>query len=84
VFGGINSFSSVAHGYRVLVGTTPSTIDWPAIASLTSPSALKEKYLAMYTEFESLDVKTRFVDKLRVLLDLFKLQLLFVSILYQW
>ena len=84
VFAGIESFMTVAHGYSVLSGSTHSTIQWPILPLLTSPGALKVRYLAMYQAFEALDVKAHFEEKLCVALDLFKLQLLFVSVLYNW
>ena len=84
VFAGIGCFAGVSHGYKVLAGATHSAIDSSLLPALTSLGALKEKYLAMYAAFEALDVETQFEDKVCLILDLFKLQLLFVSVLFNW
>jgi len=65
VFAGINCFTGAARGYSVLAGAVGTAIGWPMVGALTSPRALAEKYLAMYQEFEALDVNTQFEDKPR-------------------
>jgi hypothetical protein len=81
VLSGTESFCSLAAGYRVLVGATGSRIEWSAISTLASPLLLKAKYLELYEEFLS---QTSLEGKCQRLLDLFKLQLLYVAVSYDW
>ena len=72
---GVDSFLSVCHAYRVLVGQTRSTLPERVI----SRAALKDEFMAMYNIFA---VETNYEKKCRLLLDLFKLQIVFAGLTY--
>ena len=76
VFSGIDEFNSLTHAYSVLVGTTNSRVEWGLISVLS----LKEQFLSWFREFE---IATKFENKCRLLLDLFKLQIVFAGMLYE-
>jgi hypothetical protein len=69
---GVDFFCTLTRAYRVLVGATESTIKWDAVA----PS-FREKFASMFDEF---DRQTNFENKCRLLLDLFKLQIIFAGV----
>lgn len=71
----IDSFRTVLHTYGVLVGSRQSGIDWNSIGV----RSLKEMFLSLYPEFVA---ETKFENKCRLLLDLFKLQLVFTGAFY--
>jgi hypothetical protein len=71
----IDSFRSVLRTYGVLVGSTQSRIDWSAIGV----RSLKDRFLSLYPEFVA---ETKFESKCRLLLDLFKLQIVFAGAFY--
>jgi hypothetical protein len=75
IISGINSFTSVTHTYKVLVGAVDSRIKW----DLTSLPTFKKQFTSMYQEFLA---EVSFENKCRLLLDLFKLQIAFVGMLY--
>ena len=59
--------------YRILEDTTESTIDWKRFGV---PS-LKEDFMAMFLDF---DKEIYFGRKCRLLLDLYKLQMVFAAV----
>jgi hypothetical protein len=71
----IDSFRIVLRTYGVLVGSTQSRIDWSAVGV----HSLKEMFFSLYPKFEA---ETKFENKCRLLLDLFKLQLVFAGAFY--
>lgn len=75
IFSGINFFSSTTHAYRVLVGSVGSRIDWNDI----SLPLFRDQYVTMFREFET---EANPENKCRVLLDLYKLQIVFAGMLY--
>jgi hypothetical protein len=81
VFGGLDGFFSIGHAYNLLDDATDTQIGWHVASTIGSPLQLRQHYLTMYQEFVS---ETTFVSRCRLVLDLFKLQLIFVSIAYKW
>jgi hypothetical protein len=77
VVAGVDSFYALAHGYRCLVGATSGGVDWDTLARLTSPGGLREYYVALFSQLSAAGTLER---KCRLVLDLFKLQLFFVSV----
>lgn len=75
VFSGIESFCSVSAAYRVLVGATSSRVEWDKVSVIS----LKEQFVSMFHEFT---IETNFEKKCRLLLDLFKLQIVFAGVFY--
>jgi hypothetical protein len=75
IFSGIDSFMFVFGGYQVLVGATGSEIDWDEV----SATSLKQQFARMFDEFAR---ETVFERKCRLLLDLFKLQIVFAGVSY--
>jgi hypothetical protein len=72
IFSGIDSFVSISGLYCILVGATRSKLQWPNF----SAQSLKDQFVAMFHDFEAED---NFVKKCRLLLDLFKLQIVFAG-----
>lgn len=68
----IDSFRIVLRTYGVLVGSTKSRIDWSAVGM----QSLRDRFLSLYREFVA---ETKFENKCRLLLDLFKLQIVFAG-----
>ena len=75
IFSGIDSFCRVNVAYRILVGATKSKIDWGMI----SMQSLKELFNSTFHRF---DLEAHFEKKCRLLLDLFKIQIVFAGMLY--
>jgi len=75
VFSGIDSYCNVTQAYNVLVGAKESQIEWAAV----SISGLKGHFALM---FEAFDKENVFESKCRLLLDLFKLMIVFAGITY--
>jgi hypothetical protein len=75
VFSGINSFTSLCQAYGTTAGQTRSKLP----QRVTSRAALKEEFIAMYLEFAG---ENNFEKRCRLLLDLFKLQIIFVGMTY--
>jgi hypothetical protein len=73
---GIDSFCSLNSTYRILVGATNSRIEWGMIFSRES---FNKQYVSMFKEFIE---ETNFEFKCRLLLDLFKLQIIFAGVSY--
>jgi hypothetical protein len=75
VFSGIDSFTSLCQAYRTTAGQTRCKLPQRVI----SRAALKEEFTVMYREFGG---ETNFEKRCRLLLDLFKLQIIFVGMTY--
>lgn len=76
IFSGLDSFVTVSQIYRALVGSVPSNLSW----NLTSLQSLKDQFNSMYREFLS---ERLFERKCRLLLDMFKLQIVFTGLLFE-
>jgi hypothetical protein len=81
VFSGLNCFLELGSSYHLLDGAGDTQVGWPVGSTIGSPLELRQQYLTMYQEFLS---ETTFVNRCRLVLDLFKLQLIFVAIAYDW
>ena len=75
IMGGTEWYQRLTHTYRILEGSTGSRIDWSRI----SISSLKETFMSMFRDF---DREILFENKCRLLLDLFKLQIVFAAASY--
>lgn len=71
----IESFRTVLHTYGVLVGSTKSRIDWGTVGV----QSIRDLFLSLYPKFVT---ETKFENKCRLLLDLFKLQIVFAGAFY--
>jgi len=71
----IDSFFKVLHSYCILVGATNTTIDWNAI----NLGSIRDTFLTTYEDFLR---EVIFEQKCRLLLDLFKLQIVFAGAFY--
>lgn len=76
IFSGIDSYASLTHHYHVLRGATPSAITGDEKISV---GILKDQFREHFIDFET---ETDFLTKCRLLLDLFKLQIIFAGMLY--
>jgi hypothetical protein len=74
---GIDSFCSLNQTYRILDGAMGSKVDW---SMASSRETFKAQFMRMFNGFVEED---RFENKCRLLLDLFKLQMLFSAMLYE-
>jgi hypothetical protein len=61
--------------YGILVGATRTKLDWSTITAQT----LKDRFLSLYDEFVA---QRNFQKKLRLLLDLYKLQIVYAGMFY--
>ncbi len=75
IFSGIESFCRVNAAYSVLVGATSSKVEW----DVTSMASLNNKFVSMFDDFNR---EENFEYKCRLLLDLFKLQIVFAGVFY--
>jgi hypothetical protein len=75
IFSSVEFFVSVHQAYSVLAGRIDSTVNWDEISGAT----FKEKFNFKFGEFQAEPV---FEKKCRILLDLFKLQLVFAAFYY--
>jgi hypothetical protein len=73
---GVDSFCSLNQSYGILAGATDSKVEWGMISSRES---FKTQFISMFNEFTK---EANFENKCRLLLDLFKLQMVFASISY--
>jgi hypothetical protein len=73
---GVDSFCNLSAGYRVLVGAVGSRVEWGIISSRES---FKTQFVSMFNTFAE---EGNFESKCRLLLDLFKLQIVFAGISY--
>jgi hypothetical protein len=75
IFSGIDSFCCLCAAYGVLRDTVNSEVKWEDISLLS----LKEKFISLFDRF---DAEACFEKKCRLLLDLFKLQIVFAGLWY--
>jgi hypothetical protein len=76
IFWNVNSFIYLSrNSYGIMTGRTRSVIDWDAVTA----HSIKDRYLSMYQEFIG---EADFLKKYRVLLDLYKLQLVYAGMFY--
>lgn len=73
---GVNSFCGLNASYRILVGATGSNVKWDMTSSWES---FRAEFASMFNEFIE---EVNFENKCRLLLDLFKLQIVFAGISY--
>ena len=73
---GVDSFCGLDATYRILIGATGSKVEWGMTSSRESFSA---RFVSMFDEFSK---EVNFENKCRLLLDLFKLQIVFAGISY--
>jgi hypothetical protein len=78
ILGGVESFRWVADRYQGLIGAIHTKSGWESVSG-TSATSFNEKFFAMFEEFAA---EPNFENKCRLLLDLFKLQILFSGISY--
>jgi len=76
IFSGVDSFGLVSAAYRDLPGARASDLVWDG----ESIGSLKEDFLRRYREFCD---ETDFEKRCRILLDLFKLQIVFAGLSYE-
>jgi hypothetical protein len=78
VFSGIDSFMSVTHAYGVLDGAVlESQLQWKRL----SPAALKGEFTKLYLRFVA---EEAFEPRMRLLLDLFKLQIAWAIVTFDY
>jgi hypothetical protein len=77
VFSGIKEFIRLNSGYTTTGEATRSGLDWRRPLSLAS---LQEQFTSKYEEFLA---ETDFVRRCRLLLDLFKLQIVFAGFTFE-
>ncbi len=75
IFSGVDSYCSITRAYKMFVGARESRVEWSTIAVMS----LKRQFASVFDEF---DRETNFEDKCRLLLDLFKLQIVFAGVSY--
>jgi hypothetical protein len=75
IFSGIDSFARVTRAYKVGVGALNSEVRWGSFAA----QALKDEFDVLFQRFE---VENTFEKKCRLLLDLFKIQIVFAGMIY--
>lgn len=71
---GVNSFCSLMPSYRALDGAASSRVEWGMVSSKAS---FKAQFFLMYSQFIQ---ETDFENRCRLLLDLFKLQIVFAGV----
>jgi hypothetical protein len=76
ILSGVDSFWDLSTAYRRSVGATDSKADWGMISS---KEVFKIQFILMFNEFTE---EANFKSKCRLLLDLFKLQMVFAGISY--
>jgi hypothetical protein len=74
---GVNSFCTLSGSYKMLKGAIESNADWSTISSM---QAFKTNFAAMFREFVQ---ETHFERKCRLVLDMFKLQIVFAGVSYE-
>ena len=75
VFSGVDSFMSLSAAYRSISNNSPTAVNWDAISRTT----LRQEFLPLYQQFRS---ERNFERQFKLLLDLFRLQLLFAGMNY--
>jgi hypothetical protein len=76
IFSGIDAFCSVNAAYKVLVGAMNSAIEWNEVSAL----GMKTQFVALFEKFVA---EAHFEVKCRMLLDLFKLQIVYAGMFYE-
>jgi hypothetical protein len=76
ILSGVDSFWDLDTAYRRLEGPTDSNVGWGMISSRES---FKTQFVSMFNKFTE---EVNFEKKCRLLLDLFKLQIVFAGISY--
>jgi len=76
ILSGVDSFWTLNTAYTKLDGATDSRIEWSMISSRES---FKMQFVSMFNEFAE---EPNFEKKCRLLLDLFKLQIIFAGVSY--
>ncbi len=75
ILSGIDSFVTVTQSYGALIGARKSEIVWGTVTA----GSLKDEFLGLYRRFLPQSV---FEKKCRLLLDMFKLQIVFAGMFY--
>lgn len=75
VFSGVNSFMSLSAAYRSISNKAPTAVNWDEISRTTLPQV----FLALYQQFR---FERNFERQFKLLLDLFRLQLIFAGMNY--
>jgi hypothetical protein len=76
IYSGLESFRRVNDAYNVLHGSRRSDIDWKTVHVATIQDEFKVR-------FEKFEREQAFEERCRLLLDMFKLQLVFAAVSYQ-
>ena len=76
IFSGIASFQNVNSGYKVLLGATNSGVAWGSV----SKASLRNQFNSIFDEFILVN---QFEKKCRLLLDLFKIQIVFAGVFFE-
>jgi hypothetical protein len=76
ILSGVDSFWNLNTAYRRLDGATSSRIEWSMVSSRES---FKSQFASLFNKFTE---EVNFETKCRLLLDLFKLQIVFAGISY--
>lgn len=76
IFSGIESYCSLTRAYSVLVGATESKIEWSAVSS----TSISGQFIST---FDAFDREGSFERKCRLLLDLFKIQIIWAAMSYR-
>ena len=76
ILSGVDSFWDLSTTYRRSVGSTDSKVAW---GMMSSRESFKTQFVSMFNKFTE---EANFESKCRLLLDLFKLQVVFVGISY--
>jgi hypothetical protein len=75
IFSGVDSFLVVSNALRVMTGGTKSTLPWDRVCM----GSLKQEFDTRYRNFF---VEASFEERCRLLLDLFRLQIIFAGLSY--
>ena len=75
IFSGMDSFTVVTQAYGIMMGSLTTTIDWKTLTI----RAVKGQFVVVFEQFVA---EKRFERKCRLLLDLFKLQIVFAGAYY--
>jgi hypothetical protein len=75
IFSGIDSFRAVNCSYEFLVGATDSKIAWGKVTE----SSLRRRFSSLFHKFTK---EKQFEKRCRLLLDLFKIQIVFAGLLF--
>ena len=76
IFSGIESYCVLTRAYSVLVGATESKIEWSAVSS----TSISGQFASV---FDAFDRESSFEHKCRLLLDLFKIQIVWAAMFYR-